>query len=296
MTENTATSGAGDLAPATTTAPKSDAEAALQASNAPATEPTAEEKAAAAQAETERQEGERKKNRTREYINRINGDNAELRRRLAELESRTQPTAQPQQHAHQQQADDGPTLEQFNYDLATYQRARDQWVIQQAEKGWTEKQKREAAQQREEALWSTYESRTAQFADEHPDFLEVVGSIRYPLTDAVQAAIAAHDKGPMIAYHLGNNDDDAFQLASIHPQLAGAAVERLAARLGAAQTPPPASNPPPVQPPAQPPTKPISQAPPPVPTVSGRSPTETPPEKLTDDQWYAKDREKRRKR
>jgi hypothetical protein len=287
-TENNAQPGVGEVLPAApATPPKSDAEAALRQQAAPSAD---EAKAAADKAEADRVEGERKKNRTKEYINRVQSERDELRRRVAELEARTQPPAQPQRQS-QQQADTGPTLEQFDYNLPAYQQARDQWVIQQAEKGWTEKQQKQAAQQREEATWSTYETRAAEFADANPDFLEVVGSIRYPLTDAAQAAIAMLPNGPAIAYHLGNNDDDAYELARTPPHLAEAAVQRLAARLGAAP-PPPVT--PAAQAPAQP--RPITQAPPPAPTVSGRSPSETPPEKMTDDDWYERDRAKRAKR
>jgi hypothetical protein len=291
--EDNAQRGVGEASPAVSaTPPKSDAEAALQQQ---ATPPVDEAKAAADKAEADKKAAEeegRKKNRTKSYIERLNSDNADLRRRLAELESRSQPQAQPQQRTqpHQPQADSGPTLADCNYNLEAFQHARDQWVIQQAEKGWTEKQQKQAAQEREQATWTTYETKAAEFADAHPDFLEVVGSIAYPLTDAAQAAIAAHPNGPDIAYHLGNNDVDAFELARTPPHLAEAAVRMLAARLGAA--------PPPVIPAAQAPTqpRPISKAPPPAPTVSGRAPTEVPAEKLTDDDWYAKDRERRRKR
>lgn len=283
--------GGGEALPAVTQDPKADA-AAVATPTTPATptEPTAEQKAAADKAEAERVEGEKKRNRTRDYINKLNGDNADLRRRLADLETRSQPQAQHAPQQHQQQAERGPTLEEFNYDLTAFQQARDQWVIQQAEKGWTAKQQQQAAQQREQATWSTYETKAAEFADTNPDFLEVVSSIAYPLTDAAQAAIAAHENGPAIAYHLGNNDDDAYELARTPPHLADAAVRRLATRLSAA--------PPPVIPAAQAPAKPkpITQAPAPAPTVSGRSPTEIPPEKMTDDQWFERRKADSRKR
>jgi hypothetical protein len=289
--ENNTQQGGGEVLPAATPAPKSDAEAALQA--APPAEPTAEEKAA--KAETERkaaEEGERKKNRTRDYINRINRENAELRQQAAELAARQQPQqSRPTHQQHQPPADQGPTLADYNYDLTAFQQARDQWVIEQAEKRWTASQQKQATTAREQETWATYESRAAEFADANPDFLEVVSSIAYPITDAAQAAIAAHENGPAIAYHLGNNEDDAYELARTPPHLADAAVRRLASRLGAAPPPQvtPAAAPAPVQ-------KTLSQAPPPVPTVSGRSATEVPAEKLTDDDWYAKDRERRRKR
>lgn len=280
MTENTDTSngGGGDLPPATP--PKSDAEAAAQQPATPAevTEP--------AKPAPDKADEEKKRNRTRDYIDKLNRENAELRRYRAEQEARA---ATPQRSASQPVSDE-PTLEQHNYDLAAYQRAHTSWAMRNEREKWEQEQKTQAEQARQRETFETYQQRVYEFADSHPDFPEVVGSIAYPLSDDLQAAIAAHPQGPELAYHLGLNDDEAFALASIQPHLAAAAVERLAKRLSAAPAAPPA----PIAPIAPP--KPITQAPPPPPTVGGRAPTETPAEKLTDDDWYKRDREKRRKR
>jgi len=98
-----------------------------------------------------------------------------------------------------------------------------------------------------------------------------------------------HPNGPLIAYHLGTNDDDLFSVASVQPQLAAAAVDRLAKRLAAAQTAPNT-----VAAPLTP--KPITRAPAPPPTLTGRSPSDTPSEKLTDEGWLSRERDKARKR
>lgn len=269
-------------------APKSDAEVqAQEAEGKPegqTPEPSDEDKAKAAKAEEEK--SERKKNRTREYINRINRENAEYRERLAALEARQQqPSAS--RSAPEAPADGEPTLEQFDFDVVAFQRAHSRWAVQQ-ELTTYQKQAQQAEQSRkQQEIMATYSERIADFTDEHPDFQEVVGSIPFPLSGELQAAIMAHPNGPQIAYHLGNNDDDAFALASIQPHLAAAAVERLASRLTAA---PATQAPTPTQPP-----RPVSQAPAPVPTVSGRSPTETPPEKMTDDEWFRREKAKRKR-
>lgn len=300
--ENNTPQGGGEALPASTTAapaaaepaakpvPKSDGEAALLEAEAPA-QPEADDAAKkAAEAKAEQERIEKKKNRTREYINRINAENAELRRRVAEREA-----AQPQPVTHQRQpatAEGEPTLEDHNFNVAEFQRAHSAWAVKNAlEAERTKTQQAESTQQQQKVV-DTYNERIADFADDHPDFPEVVGSIAYPLSAEIQLAIMAHEKGAEIAYHLGNNDDDAFSLASIQPHLAAAAVERLASRLTAAPSPVPTQAAPtqPIQP------KPISSAPPPVPSVSGRSPTETPPEKLTDDEWYKREAERNRKR
>ncbi len=277
--DNSSLATGGEVVPAIT--PKSDAEAAVQTTTPPIDEAA---KAAADKVEADKQADEKKKNRTRDYINKLNRENAELRQRAQELAALQQPR-QPQQRQDGQR---GPTLADYDYNLDAFQNARDAWVIQQAEQGWSARQQQQAAQAREQSTWQTYESRAADFADAHPDFLEVVGSIRYPLSDALQDAIARHDRGPELSYHLGTNDDDAFQLASIQPHLAAAAVDRLAARLSAAPSPTALAA-------VQAPTRPLSQTPPPVPTVSGRSPTDTPAEKLTDDAWLAREQAKRKR-
>lgn len=276
--ETTLVEGAGEVVPAVETkeakAPRSDAEASLNEAasktDAPADDKPKEE------AKPDDGEGERKKNRTKEYIARINRENAELRAWRAEQEARQQPAAQTQQAAT-----DEPTLEQFNYDIEAFQRA----LIKHELENRDSQVKQAESTRRQAEIAATYNQKVADFADDHPDFPEVVGSIAYPLSRDLEAAIMAHPNGPQIAYHLGNNDDDAFQLAAIQPHLAVAAVERLAKRLAAAQ-PTPQANP-------TPSPKPVSKAPAPVPTVGGRSPVEIPPEKMTDDEWYARERKRR---
>lgn len=286
--ETTAQQGAADAAineakPALP-APKSDAEAAQREAETVA-QPEVEKTADAdKQAEEKKKQG----NRTREYIQRINAENAEMRRRVAEYEARMQPV----------QRNDGaasgpPSLEDFNYDVAEWKRADDAYNRQQWQK---EQQQAEAARNQQESQ-ARYDQRVEAFADANPDFYEAVGSIDPSfLTPELQAAIIGHEKGPEIAYHLATNEDALWNLASVRADLLPAAIGRLASRLGAA---PPAQQQPAIAPALQQQAavpKPISQVPAPPPTVGGRSPTETPPEKLTDDEWYKREAERRRKR
>jgi hypothetical protein len=276
-TTNTAPSGADAAAPA----PKSDAEAALQAQATPEAKPEpTEEQKAAEQAEKQRQEEEgKKKNRTREYIVR-------LQSRVAELESRLHSQVQvPQSNAHraspnQSQGEARPTLADYGYDFNAWQQADTEWVDRQAERRAAELFDKRATQARQQETVASYESKIAAFAEQAPDFYEVVGSIDPAfLPSELQAAIMAHPDGPAIAYHLGTNDEALWNLASIRADLLPAAVQRLAARLGAA--PAPQGSPAP----AITPTKPITQAPRPAPTVGGRAPVSVDPERMTTDQW-----------
>ncbi|WP_411393537.1 hypothetical protein [Xylella fastidiosa] len=107
------------------------------------------------------------------------------------------------------------------------------------------------------------------------------------LSPAVQAAVIQHEKGPEIAYHLATQDDALWSLASVREDLLPAAVERLAARMATLRRATPS---------LQAPHQANRSATPTPPSVSGRSPAEIPSEKLTDDDWYRRDVDKRRKR
>lgn len=306
MTDTTSTQeGSGAATPASNETqgnpvppPKSDAEAAQREEAA--------KNAGEQQGATKPDDG-KKPNRTREYIDKLHRERSELQRELAQLKSGQaapqQSNASAQRGQPSPQGDAEPTLEEHDFDVAAYTRAHSAWAVRtELQKQQTQQTATAAATQQQER-WDSYMTRAAEFADEHPDFFEAVALIAYPLSQEIQDAVASHENGPAIAYHLANNDDDAFQLASIQPHLAAAAVERLAKRLSAAPAKPEANQP--TQQPnnlaaatalAASQTKPISQAPPPAPTVGGRSPTDVPPEKLTDDQWFARERERERKR
>lgn len=263
--------------------PRSDAEAALQQQEKP--QETAEQAAA-------REDGERKKNRTKEYIDRQNRRIADLAAENERLKSGAGVSHGGQGTAPGRETDKEPTLEDFDYDVGAFTKAHSKWSVEQAlaERETASKKAEDSRKQQE--MVTAYNERAAAFADEHPDFQEAVGSISFPLSDDVQAAIMRHERGPEIAYHLANNDDDAFNLSNVLPHVAAAAVDRLAKRITAAPQKPETEGQ--VTNQLAQPAKPVTKAPQPAATVSGRSPTETPPEKLTDEQWYARQRDKRR--
>lgn len=307
-TNNTqATPGGGAAAPANNTqqpqqtqaqpAPRSDAEAALQAEEATRNANTQAPKPG------DEQQPEKKPNRTRQYIERINGENRELRQRLQSIEARLPKQPDPKEKPM-------PKLEDFNFDHNAHAQAVADWNYDQRQSKSQEEQTETQRQDKIRETFSSYEKRVAEFADKHEDFFEAVGSIAYVSAPEVQIAIMAHEKGPEIAYYLANNDDEAFNMANVLPHNAEAAVARLVARMTAAQktndapsgngqgepakgnqqAPGQGDGAPAAQ---QAPTKPLSNAPPPAQTVSGRTPTETPPEKLTDDEWYERERQKK---
>lgn len=196
MSDNTniAASDAGAAAPA----PKSDAEAALQTQVTPEAkpEPTAEQQAAA-KAEQQRQEDEgKKKNRTREYI-------GKLQARVAELEGRLHSQVQPSTPRHgaptpqQNTGDRRPTLEDYGYDFNAWHQADTQWVEQAAERRAAALLDQRTQQQREQETWTGWAQRSAAFAETHDDFEEVVGSMP-GFNPALQEAIARQDRKSVV--------------------------------------------------------------------------------------------------
>ena len=258
--------------------PKSDAEAAeleaaatpeVQDSEKPKPDPVAQDKE------------ERQRNRTTQFIERQKHELAEARRQIAELRA-----SQPVQQAAK--APEGePTLDKYDYDIAAFTRAHADWAVKEALSARDQEQQTRAKEAERQDAVSRYEEQVQAVLDVHPDFYEVVGTIDPQfITPELEAAIIKHPNGARLAYHIGTNDDDAFLLASTRPELMAAAVDRLAKRLAAPAAPVAAPAPP----------KPITQAPAPPPSLAGKSSVSAPAEKLTDEQWLARERERTRKR
>jgi exonuclease VII large subunit len=188
-----------------------------------------------------------------------------------------------------------PTLEDYDYDLASFNRAHSRWSVNQVLQ--EERQAAEASRQRQtfQESMNSYAERAEAFVEQHPDYPEAIDEFfsTYQPSQEIQLAIIGHERGPEIAYYVANNDDEAFTLANTLPQNSAAAVARVLRRMDAAQqaAAPVAANPLPAAP-----VKQVSQAPAPTRVVGGRAAAVIPPQKLTDDEWYKADREQRRKR
>ena len=254
--------------------PKSDAEAAeleaaatpeVQESEKPKPDPVAQDKE------------ERQRNRTTQYIERLKAEVAQLRQAIP----------QPVQQAAKVAPEGEPTLDKYDYDIAAFTRAHADWAVKEALSARDQEQQTRAKEAERQDAVSRYEEQVQAVLDVHPDFYEVVGTIDPQfITPELEAAIIKHPNGARLAYHIGTNDDDAFLLASTRPELMAAAVDRLAKRLAAPAAPVAAPAPP----------KPITQAPAPPPSLAGKSSVSAPAEKLTDEQWLAREKERARKR
>lgn len=265
--------------------PKNDAEAELLAKAAEENNGEPENGETSEPGEKQQEDQQKKRNRTTEYIRRLQEENRRFREELESIRQRLPPEPKLEP----------PKPEDFYTDPAGYAQRVAEYTAHQERERLRQELEQKAQQEHEQRVWTEYQTRAQAFAASKPDFEEVVSGIRFPLPPEVQAAIAAHESGPEIAYHLGLNDQDAFLLSLARPEMAQQALEVIVSRMKAAQA---GESPAPSAPAANPAatTKPISQAPAPPPRVGGRAPTEVPPEKMTDDEWYRREKERRRKR
>lgn len=226
----------------------------------------------------------KKRNKTREYIERLQADAREvhaLRQKVQEIEGRLPKAPEPKE----------PKPEDFDFDTAAYARAAARWDAQQEQAEQRKAEAAQAEQRTQQEAITAYQQRAAAFAETVEDFIPVVTSIPKELMPPeLEAALMAHEKGPELAYKLAQDEEQLFGLAAMRPEMMARAVERYASRMSEAPKGEPAL--PEVPALAQAPTKPITQAPAPAPRVGGRAVAETPPEKLTDDEWFKRERER----
>lgn len=207
---------------------------------------------------------------------------AELReeRLLRLLEQQRQ---QPEPHQQQQRETTQPkSLKDFNYDEKAYtdhlySEARKVAEQSAKEAGLKFRAEQEAIQRR-----AKFDERVSAYASTVEDFHEVVTD-RTPVSEAMADAIMDSDEAGALMYYLGNNPDVATKLYHLSPAKAGREIQKIEDRLVAERK--------------KAAEKPVSQAPPPAPTIDASTPgnrlKSTDPEALTlpGDEW-AKLREK----
>ena len=187
---------------------------------------------------------QRKINKLTRRVGEFAEENRELKERLAQLE---QGQVQEKPADAKPVADGKPKLEDFDFDVEAHAEALVEWKLEQ-------KAKAEQAASLEKA----FREKEAAFEAEHPDYRDVAYSDELPMPPHVAAVIHTTENPPAIAYYLGNNVEEAAQIAQMTPLAAARAIGRIEAKLAA-----PAEKPAPVLP------KKTTTAPPPPKTVSG---------------------------
>lgn len=192
-----------------------------------------------------------------------------------ELAMRQNQPAQPEPVLAAASETGEPTLESCDFDQAEFTRKWYAWRR-------TEDTKAEAAQKRQAA----FQEKVLAFRAQHPDYDTVTGNPALPITQAVAEVILDADDPPAIAYYLGTNPHEAAAIAQMTPAQIGRAIGRIEAKL----TAPPAAS----DPPRQPQPKTVTQAPPPVTTLTGAASVRKSYEDMTQEEYEQARREERR--
>jgi hypothetical protein len=169
-----------------------------------------------------------------------------------------------------------PKLEDFNYDEAAYQAALTAHVTAEAARQVREEFRKEQEQLTAKQRTEAWRKRESDFAAKTPDYKDK--AYYAPISDVMADIIKDSDKGPEIAYYLGNNPDESRGIAQMSERQAAVAIGRIEAKLEKPSAP-------------EPTPKPVSKAPPPPPKIEATdstprvSTTSPDSDKLSDDEW-----------
>ena len=95
--------------------------------------------------------------------------------------------------------------------------------------------RQEAVQKVIEDRIDAYEKRLDEFRETHDDYDEVARDDELAITEAMAEVIMESELGPQLAYHLGNNPEEAEKIAGLSPLAQAKALAKLETRLEAEQ-------------------------------------------------------------
>lgn len=194
-------------------------------------------------AETEGQDGRRKRSRSDRYKSRIAAQAAQI----AELEARL--AEKPAGDAPKP-----PKLEDFNYDQQAYDNANAAFIASQAAKeavaeSLNKDNERRIREARQELVEEFNEGVTA-IKERITDYDQVMDSCKVDLRKDVADLILSSEKGPHLAYELAkNNGAKLREIQSLPPVEAARAIGRIEARLSLPQPKKQTQAPAPIRPP-----------------------------------------------
>jgi hypothetical protein len=163
--------------------------------------------------------------------------NAEYERRLAEIEARQNPAHNGNTSSS---GDDRPTPDKFDTYEQWVEAITDYKAAQKADERintYFSRQKEEEARARAEETRNearrTYQNNVAKAEERYADYHEVTADL--PVTENMAFFILGHQKGPDIAYYLGNNPAEAERIRNLSPVQQGYEMARLEAKLDTPQ-------------------------------------------------------------
>jgi hypothetical protein len=217
------------LAEQTAEAPQENAEAEQPAESSPETEtqanPTEEVEKKPSKLERRFSDITKQREAARQEAAAERAKREALEARLAEIERKSQPVAQPAAETNEK-----PRPDQFS-DAFEYAEKLAEWSAQQAVVQLEKKEaERKAAEQRNQVI-TTWNQRLQAAKAELPDFDDMVSSSEVQVSDQVRDAILDSEVGPRILYHLAENPEIGQKLASMSVAGALREIGKLEARL-----------------------------------------------------------------
>ena len=163
----------------------------------------------------------KKRNSFQERINQktMQAKEAEQRARVAEerlriLEAQIGKTSETTQQI--------PSLKDFDYDEENYTQAMNRYqsdlsvsAALQAQRQMVQMEAAQHKQQAQTAVLEQFKERVSEFAQEHPDFDQVVSNPQLPMTKAITQSLVMAENGPAVAYHLAKNPELVRELANM---------------------------------------------------------------------------------
>lgn len=163
-----------------------------------------------------------------------------------------------------------PTVEQFKT-YEEYIAAMADYKAEQKFREWETRQKQAEAQRAKAEQQTAFQKRAEEFRLAHPDFDEVVFSSGTAISEPMAEAIAISERGPQVAYYLGNNPEEARRLFDLSLRNPIAAAREIGLLEGKLSLPQPRTT---------------TKAPPPIQPLSAGGGTLSPdPEQMTMDEW-----------
>lgn len=165
------------------------------------------------------------------------------------MRNKPEPVQQEKQNVAQ---DDEPKVEDFEFDIGKYNRAWYEWRKGQDDKQQAEQKKAEAQRERQRKFVES----ASTFAESNPDFHDTINNPALPINEQMVEVISEADNPAAVAYYLAKNPQEAEKIAAMSPAGIGRAIGRIEATLT-------------TEAPRQITPKTVTQAPPPVTTLSG---------------------------
>lgn len=220
-------------------APQESSEPVEAPTEAPAVENTTE----AAPVEPEVTSAPPEKSGTQKRIDQLTWQarEAERRAQAAEQQLASRPTPEAPQPGGK------PTLDQYD-DYDGYVEALAGFKAEESVRAMQAQQSKAHQQAQEATRGQNFRQKADAFTVDHPDFNQVVFDNPYlPVTPEMKQVIETSEKGPDLAYHLGQNPQEAARIAQMSPIMQAAELGKMEATLSLPKVRTTTGAPPPIQ-------------------------------------------------